>query len=260
MRWQPRSSDLVRWLELTALPQVKLQFFTRHGGVSLQPFDTLNCSDGTGDEPGPVATNLRRAAAAARVERLALLRQVHSNTVVRIRRACIPAEPPTADACWTTERGVGLGVRVADCLPVYVADRDGTCVGLAHCGWRGTAARIALRLLDTMASETGTPPSRFVFAVGPSICRDCYEVGDDVRSEFIRSFPASDRFFGERQTSLPGKSNLDLRAANRWLLLQAGLTELPGIDLCTLEQPGLLFSARRGAPTGRNLALASLQA
>jgi YfiH family protein len=259
MDWQLRSADAIRWFELMGLPRLALWFFTRHRGISSPPFDSLNCSGSTGDEPGRVAANLRIAAEAARIERLALLRQVHSSTVVRLRTDCCSIETPTADACWTTDQGIGLAVRVADCLPVYIAARSGDCVGLAHCGWRGTAAQLARRLLDAMAGETGTAPSGFVFAAGPSICRDCYEVGDDVRSEFARSFPAGDRFFGAGRTSQPGRSYLDLRAANRWLLLEAGLCELPGIDLCTYEQPSLLFSARRGTPTGRNLALAALQ-
>ena len=161
------------------------------------------------------------------------------------------------DALHTPEPWIGLGVKVADCLPVYVFGQDACCVGIAHCGWRGTAARTAGRLAASMSQCYGVPAFELRFTTGPCICPDCYRVGTEVFEEFS-SFPDRDRCFTP-SASTEGLWHLDLRAANRYLLSDLGLTEIPGLELCTFENRELFYSARRDKVTGRNLAVIAIK-
>lgn len=258
--WRLRSSDGVEYFELTVDPRLAVIFFTRLGGRSHGHFAALNCSHSVGDEPSAVRANLDLAAAAAGVGPFVTLRQVHSDTVVHVKSAEVGPDEPEGDAGFTSVPGAGLGLRVADCLPVFVIARDRSCVGIAHCGWRGTAIGLAGKLAVQMAAQFSASPSDFEFALGPSICPRCYPVGDDVRAAFVGRFPARDRFLAPLAPGPSGPAwSLDIRAANRWLLSQAGLTELGSLDRCTCENPDHFYSARRAQPTGRNLALVAVR-
>jgi len=265
---QAETADGVECFEYSPDSRLVLDFFTRQGGVSPAPYDSLNASSAVGDDARNVKENLARARQAVGVRSILLMKQVHSDQILTITGERTPPRPLEADACITDRAGLALGLTVADCLPVYIYGAYADCIGIAHCGWRGTAARLAEKTARQMSRRFHVRPSDLRFALGPCICPNCYEVGDDVRSEFDKSFPWPDRFFSpvapSRKVRATGPANgpkyhLDLRGANRWLLAKVGLLETKSIERCTYEESDLFFSARRDQTTGRNLAVIALR-
>jgi len=262
--WQLKSTDGPEYFEYSPNPKLVLAFFTRRGGVSRGPFESLNTSFEVGDEDRCVEENLARTRQALQLPAVQTIRQTHSDIVLPIAGGPVLAETLTGDAFITDQVGMGLGIKVADCLPVYIYAEDSSCIGIAHCGWRGTAARLAEKTARGLSRHFSVPLSDLRFALGPCICPNCYEVGDDVREKFGESFPVPDDFFSPAvalRSSASGvaKYRLDLRAANRWLLMELGLLETQSIALCTYEEDRLFYSARRDRTTGRNLAVIALR-
>jgi YfiH family protein len=177
------------------------------------------------------------------VGRLLLLRQVHGCAV----HAAPWEGHPEGDAATADRAGLLLGIETADCLPVLLVDPRRHVVAAAHAGWRGTAAGVAARAVEALTAQ-GSRPQDLLAALGPGIGPCCYEVGEDVREAFG---PAGAGFFrpGPR-----GRPHLDVRAANRALLLAAGLEAgaLHDVADCTFCRPDLYHSYRReGRGAGR---------
>jgi len=258
--WQLRSQDGIEHYEYSPDPRLLMAFFTRRGGVSRGDYESLNLSYDVGDKAYHVDENYTRVRRMLRLPALLTVKQSHSNTVLPIAYDRTPSELLEGDACFTGCSGIGLGLKVADCLPVYFYAADLRCVGIAHCGWRGTAARIAEKTARQMSHRFTVPLPDLRFALGPCICPNCYRVGDDVRDRFSDDFPAAHKFFTP-VTTAKGRTRyrLDIRAANRWLLKEMGLTEVRSLGLCTRETASLFYSARRGRTTGRNLAVIALR-
>jgi YfiH family protein len=254
--WQLKTSDGVEYYEYSPDPKLQLAFLTRRGGVSRGDYDSLNTSFAVGDEAQNVERNLELARRALVLPAILTLRQTHSDTVLAIADEHAQPETLEGDACLTDRAGFGLGLKVADCLPVYFYSADLSCIGIAHCGWRGTAARIAEKAARRMSRDCSVSLENLRFALGPCICPNCYEVGDDVRKEFAGSFPDPDRFFSPVKGA---KCLLDIRAANRWLLVSLGLAEATSLELCSVETSNHCYSARRDKTTGRNLAVIALR-
>ena len=267
--WQQKSSDGVEYFEYSPDPRLLLVFFTRRGGASRGDYESLNTSFAVGDEVHYVEENLDRARRALSLPVILTLRQTHSDAGLAIACEQTPPGLLEGDACFTDRADLGLGLKAADCLPVYIYAADSSCIGIAHCGWRGTAARLAEKTARQMSRRFLVPLPDLRFALGPCICPNCYDVGDDVRRQFAVSFPEPDKFFSPAEPDLERpaptqelspKHRLDLRAANRWLLTELGLTETASLGLCTQETKNLFYSARRSKATGRNLAVIALRA
>ena len=254
--WRLKASGGIEYYEFSPVPGLFLVFFTRRGGTSPAPYDSLNLSNHVGDAPEHVEANYRMVADELRLPSVLTLRQTHSDTVVRVRDPNTRPGLAEGDALFTAMRGAGLGVKVADCLPVYVWNRALEGIGIAHCGWRGTVAGIAAKLARTMSRHLSVPLPDLRFATGPCICPSCYEVGADVVDGFRTAFAGPERFFSVSKAGGPG---LDIRAANRQLLLELGLAEAPSLELCTAENLTRFYSARRDSPTGRNLAVIAVR-
>ena len=258
-------------------------FSTRPGGDSVvdgKPALNLGFTDW--DERARVEKNRAAFSAALRAREMPLvaLRQFHSDVIHLVSAPPTPAEEaPRADALAARVPGLLLGVQTADCVPILLADTRHRAVAAVHAGWRGTLARIAVKALGRMRMEFGTRPQDVVAAIGPAIGRCCYEVGSEVARAFAMQFPAAADWFdgpfeqlshGEEPLWLPWltmmppghvppppRVQLDLRAANRWQLADAGVPEsqIDVSDLCTACRPDLLFSYRQeGAKTGRMMA------
>jgi len=263
--WQLKSSDGVEYFEFSPTPRLLLAFFTRIGGVSRGDYESLNTSYQVGDKDYCVEENLERARRVLGLSAIVTFRQTHSDATQSVDEAGFPSSVLERDAFFTSRAGLGLGLRVADCLPVYLYAADLTCVGVAHCGWRGTAARLAEKTARQMSRNYSVPLKEMRFALGPCICPRCYEVGEDVRTEFRRSLANADQFFAPVTRTVPARQPpfaeylLDIAAANRWLLTELGLTEVPSLSLCTFEDYKLFYSARRDKTTGRNLAVIALR-
>lgn len=198
---------------------------------------------------------LPRIARAFGLTGIVTLRQVHSARVVPAVQVT-PSGDDEGDALFTDQPGLGLAVRVADCLPVFIRDRHNRVAGIAHAGWRGTVARVAAKLALTVSREFGTAVSELEYALGPCICPRCYEVGPEVTEQFQDHDEESGSVLEPLRDS--ARSLLDIRKANRIQLDRLGLSELPGLEICTRETPADCCSFRRDGRTDHNLALIAL--
>ncbi len=232
-------------------------FTTRQGGVSQGIFATLNFSFTRGDDPAAVRENYRRVAEALGVscEDFVLSDQTHTANVRRVTRADA-GNGLTRDKSFfdtdgmiTDEPGLVLSTFYADCVPLYFADPVHHAIGLSHSGWRGTASRIGRATVEAMGREFGTRPEELLCAIGPSICRDCYEVGPDVAAEF-GDFP--EEILTEKQN---GKYLLDLWRANEIILKEAGVRpeHIAVTNICTCCNSEYLFSHRASGGRRGNL-------
>ena len=276
-----RGLEILESREMAKLDWLVHGFSTRPGGDSLlggKPVLNLGFTDW--DPRASVSANRAKFAAAVAAKQMTLvtLRQIHSD-VIHVA-AAPPADALKADALATRTPGLLLGVQTADCVPILLADTRQRAVAAIHAGWRGTLARIAVKALGRMRMEFGTRPRDVVAALGPAIGRCCYEVGPEVAQAFAAQFRAAADWFdgpfdqlahGDEPLWLPWltmmppghvppppRVQLDLRAANRWQLADAGVPEskIAVSELCTACRTDLLFSYRReGAKTGRMMAV-----
>ena len=212
----------------------RIWFFSRRGGVSKRPYDTLNVSSKVGDDPAAVEKNRSLIREAMDGRPSAWSRQVHADGVARVSGAGFAGE---ADALITEETGFSLVVAVADCVPVALVGERG--VGMVHSGWRGTLSGVAGKTVR----ELGEVPVRAY--VGPCIRGCCYEVSEELAQEFAREFGAG--VVAGRHLSLPAAVRTDLE--------RVGVEEIHDLGLCTGCWPDLFYSHRKGGPfTGRTLA------
>lgn len=224
--------------------RVRALVTTRAGGISTGPYASLNLGLRTDDDPAAVAENR------ARLEHLLpqpprWLQQVHGSTVVD---ADTLIKVPEADASVARFAGTVCAIMIADCLPILLADRAGTCIGAAHAGWRGLAGGVIGNTVARMAIA----PDELVAWIGPGIGPAAFEVGDDVLEAFCTAIPENRIAFKPQK---PGKWLCDLPALARSALMQAGVTSIHGGDLCTYSDPGRFYSYRRDRITGRMAAL-----
>lgn len=219
-------------------------FFTRHGGVSPAPYGSLNFG-GTEDDPENIRINRERALLGIGVNphNVARLNQVHGSDVLVGKNGS-----QTGDALVTNESGLTLAIGAADCYPILFHDPVNNVIGAAHAGWKGTLARIARNTIDKML-ELGADRNEIRVAIGQGICRDKYEVSEEVIQLFLKSnFPK--HIHSGRQ--------LDLLAANQFVLSEAGIPNqhIWSLNRCTTEDD--FFSYRRdNGKTGRMWAVIS---
>ena len=212
----------------------RVRFFTRLGGVSDPPFDSLNVSMKVGDAPDAVSENLSIIRYALDGRPSAWVRQVAGDKVVRVSEAGFAGE---ADALVTSEEALPLVVAVADCVPVALVGVQS--VGMVHSGWRGTLSGVAGEAVREMREE-GVKAY-----VGPCIRECCYEVSEELALDFAREF--GPEVVNGRNLSLPAAISKDLE--------RAGVGEVNDLGLCTGCRPDLFYSHRKQGPrTGRSLA------
>lgn len=224
---------------------------TRNGGVSAGRYASLNLSAASaaraeGDRKESVAENRARVRALLPAEPV-WLHQVHGTSVHLADEAQLVV-PPMADAAATRKVNVVLTVQSADCLPVLLADRDGTAIAIAHAGWRGLAAGVVENAVRALAIA----PERVVAWLGPAIGPDAFEVGADVRDAFVASDAGAAAAFRPKAA---GKWWADLHALARQHLARTGVHDVHGDAACTYAEPARFFSYRRDGETGRMAAL-----
>ena len=162
---------------------------------------------------------------------LVSLNQVHSDTIHFIDAP--PPERLIGDALITDRPYVFLSIRTADCLPVFIVSTNPKAVAAVHCGWRGTNKALVQKVVRTMSRILGIPPNTLLVALGPSVEKKCYEVGDDVKISFQGQKTAS-RFFGCHPRR-EKKYYFDLKGMNRSQLLDVGVQDknIFSVDQCT---------------------------
>jgi YfiH family protein len=220
----------VKLLHWDAGPEYAVAFSTRIGGVSPEPFSSLNLNRKTGDTWENVAENRRRLCTAVGAEfaKLTLNHQRHSAVV---NRAHAGRQDEPGDGLWTDEPNVPMLKLVADCLPIALAREDRPALALLHAGRIG--------LIDGVV-EAGVAAlgGRIKAAIGPGIGPCCYEVGDEVAGPFRAAYG----------TDVLQRRNLDIWTAAERALRRAGVTRVERYDLCTSCNADLFYSYRRDGP------------
>ena len=213
---------------------------TRNGGVSATPYNTLNLSSNVGDAPLAVARN-RMLLEPMLPSEPVWLKQVHGVVVADAARAeCWPE----ADACISTHPGAVCVVMTADCLPVLLCNDQGSVVGAVHAGWRGLCDGVIEHAVRAM----GVPSDTLMAWLGPAIGVQAFEVGDEVRAEFIAKDPQAAAAF---VPGSPGKWFTDIYQLAGLRLNALGVTRVYGGGLCTYTDSANFFSYRRDNVTGR---------
>ncbi|MCI8865125.1 MAG: peptidoglycan editing factor PgeF [Lachnospiraceae bacterium] len=261
-----RERDGVVFLQFPALEEagmVKHGFSTRFGGVSEGVFSSMNFTFTRGDNPEHVRENYRRMAHALGVDmgRMVLSHQTHTTHVRAVDEADAgkgllrERDYQDVDGLVTNVPGITLVAFFADCVPLFILDPVHRAIGLSHSGWRGSVNRIGKETLDVMGREYGTRAGDVVACIGPSICRDCFEVGPEVAEKFSRAF--SQRYWPQLYDKKEdGKYQLDLWRANQIIFTEAGVRpeNIHTTDICTRCNPRLLFSHRAMGERRGNLA------
>jgi YfiH family protein len=225
--------------------RVQAAVTTRHlPGASQPPFETFNLGAHCGDDPAAVAAN---RAALARHFDLAheprWLRQVHGTGVASFDAAPSTEEPPNADASSTRAPDVVLAVLTADCLPLLVCAEDGGEVAAIHAGWRGLAAGVIERCIESLRA----PRDRLLVWLGPAIGAHSYEVGAEVREAFLAQSARNAAAFAPTR---PGHWHCDLYELARRRLAALGIERVYGGGFDTFTDTRF-YSYRRAAHTGR---------
>ena len=238
----------INWLEADWPAPIFIKAGTtlRDGGESGAPYDSFNLATHVGDELAAVHQNRARL-----IQSLALpsephwLEQTHSTTAV-----LLPSENRIlkADAVYTSKTNVVCAVMTADCLPLLITDKEGSCIAAIHAGWRGLCDGI----IEATIKKLSVEPESLLVWLGPAIGADVYEVGKEVYDAFIVSDPKAKQAF----TATTEKHwLLDLYYMARLRLNNIGVNQIYGGTHCTHSEEEQFFSYRRDGVTGRMASL-----
>lgn len=245
---------------------------TRKGGVSSGPYASLNMSFASGDESANVLANRKKFLTTFHIDATQLIccNQIHGINVVSVgKEMCgrgATNKKDAIEACdgiMTNEANVPISMNFGDCTPILFFDPIHQVIAICHGGWRGTAQNIAAVTLQKMHSAYGTNAADVRVAIGPTIGKCCFEVGQDVIDAFLAIFSQEDiKTLATDDGN--GKFHFDLPKANEKLLLKAGVLpeHLENVDMCTCCHEDLFFSYRRstkrGEKSGRHMAVMQL--
>jgi YfiH family protein len=233
--------------------------FTRNGGTSPEPWESLNVGATVGDDYQRVIQNRNLAfdALGRSTTTLYDVWQIHSADVVTTDRPKSENVPhKKADVILTDNPDVTLFMRFADCVPILLHDPIRKVVGIAHAGWRGTVQKTAQAAVLAMQTKYGSRPEDILAAIGPSICVEHYESGDEVAEQIKRAFGADSNSF---LSSNNGVDRFDLWYANQYILEKAGLRNIEISGICTACHLKDWYSYRaENGRTGRFGALIAL--
>jgi len=269
-----RPADGLRLLTWPALDTsgVIAAVTARDGGVSGGPYATLNLSLSVGDAPANVLENRRRLATAldGSLDDFVFVRQVHGAGVRVVGDAdrgsgaySLDDAIESADALVTATPGLTLAILTADCLPVVLHDPVAGVLACVHAGWRGTVAGVTAAAVAAL-KDLGSRPSDVVAGLGPAIAGDRYQVGPDVHEAVTAAFGAAAAAFlqlDRRPGAVPKGQDrwlLDLSAANRHALLDAGVPDAQIHASAVPTGTGDFFSDRAARPCGRLALVARL--
>jgi YfiH family protein len=218
----------------------------RAGGLSVGAYESFNLGDHVGDDPESVRRNRALLRGALKLSSEPVwMKQVHGVNVVNAAQANAGV---TADGAWTDRHGIVCAVLTADCLPVFLCDKNGTKVALLHAGWRGLAAGV----IEAGVQALAMPGDELLAYLGPAIGPGSYEVGDEVREAFEHQSPAAAMAFLPRGS---GRWLADLYELAEWRLRALGVTKITFDDRCTCRERDSFFSYRRDGVCGRMASL-----
>jgi len=233
-------------------------FCTRRGGVSKGNFTSLNFSFKGGDSKENVQSNLRILAKSFHIDvgQFFLVNQVHGEKVLIIDRPfadLVVHESPQFDAIITDQPGIAIGIKTADCAPIFFADKARRIIAVAHAGWRGTVLSIAAKVVETLLTRFGCRAEEIIAAIGPAIGPCCYQVDEPVFNA-MRVHKGRETFFSSAPEK--GKWMFDLSLANKIQMIRMGILDknIYTAGYCTSCNRDKFYSHRgEGGNTGRQL-------
>jgi YfiH family protein len=247
----------LRFESFTKYDRILHAVFTRQGGESPSPFDSLNLSISVKDDHANVFSNRAKAYGThgRRNETLVHAHLKHGPVVAQVSHRNYGEYVGPADGMISDEPGCGMTMNYADCSPILLYDPEHRAIGLGHAGWKGAVKDLPGSLLLAMEGAFGSQPSKVVAAIGPSIGPCCYQVGEPVLSAVKRSFSDAESLLlpdnggdSHQQT----RRRFDLPEANRRRLTAVGIERIEMAGLCTACRSDLFFSHRAdGGKTGR---------
>lgn len=239
---------------------IKALCTTRQGGVSKTPFDSLNMATHVEDVLSDVVQNRALINQQANLPcEPVWLNQQHTDIALELTNQSTFhstfSEPAIADASWTQAQNVVCVVMTADCLPILLTDKQGSCIAAIHAGWKGLADKIVSKTIQKMPVD----PASLMAWIGPAISVRQFEVGQDVFDAFAKQSPDNEPFFYKQssqvesnsQTSSNTKYLADLPGLVSLEMQKLGLTQIHKSNLCSYEEGSLFYSYRRDGKTGR---------
>jgi len=243
----------LEWLEydlLESYPHVLHGTFSRHGGISNgKHFSTLNLGEGTADIQEHVKTNRETVRKSLGLTSIVYPHQTHGVKIHRVS-AKNGHTAVQADALYTSEKNIGLGITHADCQAAIFYDPVHEVVAIGHCGWRGSAQNIYARLIETMQREIGTQPHNLLVCISPSLGPD--------HSEFKNYKQELPKEFWDYQTK---PYYFDFWQISRMQLQKSGILDknIEIAEICTVCNTKDYFSYRAAKDTGRNATIVALK-
>ncbi|MDP2965656.1 MAG: peptidoglycan editing factor PgeF [Pelolinea sp.] len=238
--------------------EVKHGFFMRHGGCSPQPWKSLNMATSVGDSRENVIENRNRIADALQINKTSFynLWQVHSDRVVIADNPRLLSNAHIqADALVTSKNQVALLMLFADCVPILFYEPEHNVIASAHAGWKGTLSGVASETIKVMVEKFYCSPGNIIGVIGPSICRNHYQVGNDVVDKAMNVFRTEDNVINSHNE----KIFMDLPTANRLIMEKCGMKTIERLDICTMCNNEDWFSHRgEKGKTGRFAAVITL--
>lgn len=220
---------------------------TRQGGVSVPPYASLNLAYHVGDDVSAVAENRRQLIQQYQLPSApCYLEQIHSNQVIELSGPS--SQVPQADAAYTRQPNVVCAVMTADCLPILLCDVTGQEIAAIHAGWRGLVQQI----IEQTLTKFQQPRHAIMAWLGPAIGPSKFEVGSEVRAQFIAYHASMTHAF---IPSVADKYLADIYQLARIILQQQGIDRIYGGQYCTVTQTEQFFSYRREQQTGRMVSL-----
>jgi len=217
-------------------------FFTRNGGVSKYPFNSLNCSFNVNDKKDDVKENLKLVCQELKLRKLVKLNQIHSSEVHIINNYNLNASTLNADGLVTNLRGIGLSILGADCAPILFYDNKSKTIGACHAGWRGAIDNIIESTIISM-EKIGANKENIIAIIGPTIQKQSYEIREDV-AKIVR-----DSFYFQKNNSILFHIESDRYLFDLPLLLKenlnlCGIDKVNDVNINTYENNNLFFSHR----------------
>ena len=222
---------------------LKYGFFTRNGGVSESPFNSLNCSLRVNDKLNNVQENLRLISEELKLDKIIKLNQIHSPNVHTVINQKDYNNLINADGLVTNLKGIGLSILGADCAPILFYDKVSKTIGACHAGWRGAINNIVEATILSM-ENIGANRKDIMSIIGPTIQKYSYIVKDDV-AKIIKKTP----FYQINNSILFSVSKdeyfFDLPLLLKESLKHAKIDKIGDINIDTYQSSHLFFSHRR---------------
>jgi YfiH family protein len=250
--------------KLDSYKELRHAFTTRHGGVSSGCVSTWNFGERKLDSEENILRNFEILAdvMGTTADKMVLTYQTHTVNIRKVTKEDAGRGVTRdwgyrdVDGLVTDEKDLTIITTHADCNAVFFYDPVKKVIGLAHSGWRGTFGGISREMVDIMKREYGTEPKDLVCGIGPSLCKDCFEVDEDVAEAFRDADPDYEAFIERRDP----KYHIDLKAIIRHDLVKKGVKDENVLDmgLCTKCNKDDFFS-HRGHKGKRGLMVAAMR-